>query len=98
MNEYREFVKERLDSREMLEQLAEEASELAQAALKMIRAYGMSKNTTRTKPGEAAAGIVEEIGDVMMLVDMLDLYDINTAGNPKWKRWAVSLGWVEETQ
>lgn len=35
---YRDYILDKLDERTLLEQLAEEASELSQAALKLIRA------------------------------------------------------------
>ena len=44
--DYRDFIKHKLDMRTLLEQLAEEASELSQASLKLIRAKGLSNNST----------------------------------------------------
>ena len=43
---YRDYILDKLDERTLLEQLAEEASELSQAALKLIRAKGLSENIT----------------------------------------------------
>ena len=58
-----EFIREHLDERDILEQLAEEATELAQAALKMIRACG-HKNPTPVTPEEAYIDIIKECADI----------------------------------
>lgn len=92
---YRDYVMTTLGSRDLLEQLAEEAAELAQAALKMIRAYGLNGNACRCTPSEASDSLVEEIGDVEMLTDLLGLGAADTGDNPKWERWARSLGMEE---
>lgn len=60
MNEYAKYVREELASRDMLEQVAEEASELSQAALKLIRAYKLSGNPTPMDSGEAVKNFCEE--------------------------------------
>ena len=44
----RSYVLKNTDRRTLLEQLAEEASELSQAALKLIRAEKLSDNPTTT--------------------------------------------------
>lgn len=44
--EDKRYVLEHIDRRTLLEQLAEEAAELSQAALKLIRAEGLSNNPT----------------------------------------------------
>ena len=46
MNKYKEYVLSVLSERELLKQLAEEAAELSQVALKSICAEGLSNNTT----------------------------------------------------
>lgn len=43
---YIKYIRKNLSEREILEQLAEEASELSQAALKAIRALKLSSNPT----------------------------------------------------
>lgn len=85
------IVRARLTTRDLLEQLAEECAELAQAALKVIRANGMSANATPITAQSAYSKIVEESGDVLMLLDLLRLADIDTSDNPKWERWAARL-------
>ena len=51
MSDYKDdklYVLQHLDRRTLLEQLAEEAAELSQAALKAIRAEELSNNPTPT--------------------------------------------------
>jgi hypothetical protein len=62
--EYIRIVRAHLGEREILEQIAEEASELAQAALKCIRAMESSKNPTTLSLTAASADLVEEYGDL----------------------------------
>lgn len=92
---YRAYVKKHIDSRDALEMLAEECAELGKAALKAIRAYGLSENPTPVTQEQALADMVEETGDVLVVLDLLDLADVYTACNPKWKRWAIRLGMPE---
>lgn len=46
MNKYAEYIMNTLTARELLEQLAEECSELSKASLKLIRALELSENAT----------------------------------------------------
>ncbi len=89
---YRDYVRLKVCSRDLLEQLAEESSELAQAALKLIRADGMSDNPTPVTSCKAMMDLFEEVGDVMMLWDVLGLAGVETSTNEKWERWALRLG------
>lgn len=59
-----EYIAEHLSEEDLLCQIAEEASELAQAALKRRRAITQT-NPTPTTPEAAMADIIEEYGDVM---------------------------------
>lgn len=95
---YRDFVRLKVCSRDLLEQLAEESSELAQAALKLIRADGMSENQTPVTSYKAMMDLFEEVGDVMMLWDVMGLANVETNDNEKWKRWAVRLGMEEANE
>lgn len=81
-----------LDARTLLEQLAEEASELAQAALKLIRAADYSNNPTPITLQEAEVGLDEELHDVLAVASLLGIIDYDDDENPKWKRWAERLG------
>lgn len=88
----------KLGTRERLEALAEEAAELSQAALKMIRAYrlGEKVNPTPLTPEEALENLFEEIADVELAAEMLvDTYvnrgKIEKIKEEKRKRWAKRL-------
>lgn len=75
--------------------LAEEACELAQAALKWKRTFKTSNNPTPVTRQEALDNINEEICDVLMYFVVMG-YPIESLiarahNNPKWKRWAERL-------
>lgn len=97
LEEAQEYVKSHLDDRTKLEQLAEEAAELSQAALKLIRAKGMSDNATPIDKEKALDNVKEEIIDVLMCVKAcgFDFGDIGVMevmeNSPKWLRWAERL-------
>lgn len=92
MNEHKNFIKARLDRRTLLEQLAEEAAELSQAALKCIRAEKMSDNPTPVPLEDAVWNLNEEVYDVLAVAELLNLVpDGTTVNNPKWKRWAMRI-------
>lgn len=86
-----------LDERTRMEQLAEEAAELAQAALKCIRALGETRNGTPVSYREARINMESEGIDVMNSLcavfgveqfdDMVDY----VAESDKWSRWAGRL-------
>ena len=89
------IIRAHLDDDEVLTQLAEEAAELAQAALKLRRAI-TGKNPTPINEGYALQGLLGEIADVNACVAcasfsnkdygvMLDLRDY------KLERWATRL-------
>ena len=71
MNAY-EVIWEHLTQAELLAQLAEEAVELAHAALKLRRVYD-GNNPTPVQQAEALANIKEEIADVTLLISVLGL-------------------------
>ena len=66
-----DFIKGHTTERELLEQLAEECSELAQASLKMIRAKGLSGNVTPVTKEEATAELWNEARDVIGVIYIL---------------------------
>lgn len=102
---YKDYILDKLDERAMLEQLAEEASELSQAALKLIRAKGLSENVTPKMKGKVTQNLAEEMldcGIVMALLCHKDakimkavLYSEDVANSSKWKRWAERLGYCK---
>ena len=68
---YRDYILDKLDERTLLEQLAEEASELSQAALKLIRAKGLNNNNTPVGEQEAMLSLALEYMDLLMVYSML---------------------------
>lgn len=64
------YVKENVDFKERLAQLAEEATELAKAALKYRRTLD-DENPTPVSKDEAFKNLVEEIDDVALCLDTL---------------------------
>lgn len=102
---YKDYILDKLDERTLLEQLAEEASELSQAALKLIRAKGLNENVTPKTEESVMINLTEEMLDCSMVMALLCFRDkkIMTAvldgsdigDTPKWKRWAERLGYEE---
>lgn len=70
----------------MYAQLAEEAAELAQAALKMVRIYH-GTNPTPVKLGEAMEMIREEYTDIVHCATYLNISVDYEQINRKDKRW-----------
>lgn len=93
MNKYQEYILSVLSERELLEQLAEETAELSQAALKCIRAEGLSNNTTPISAGQARTNLQEEFSDVLAVAELLELVDCQDA--KKLQRWAERLGYKD---
>ena len=97
--DYRDFILEKLDERTLLEQLAEEASELSQAALKLIRAKELSNNVTPRTEQEVTQNLVEEILDCNLVMSLLCRKDrklvISMPKINKHKRWAERLGYKD---
>lgn len=86
-----------LPDRDLLEQLAEESAELSQAALKLIRAHGMSQNPTPISEDKALASLKEEVNDVLIILVILGLADQSAVHDwRKLVRWAVRIQEAEE--
>lgn len=82
-----------LPDRDLLEQLAEESAELSQAALKLIRASGMSQNPTPISKDEALASLKEEANDVLMVLEILGLANQGAVHD-----WRKLVRWAERIQ
>ena len=81
-----------LPYRDLLEQLAEESAELSQAALKLIRAQGMSQNPTPISEDEALDSLKEEANDVLIVLKVLGFVDQSAVRDwHKLVRWAKRL-------
>ena len=91
-----EIVQEHLDQEEILTQFAEEAAELAQAVLKLRRAYS-GINPTPVTPEEAYQSVLEEIADVSNCITALgfdraiDRLKVSGIACEKMDRWAERL-------
>ena len=80
----------------MLRQMAEECSELAQAALKYIRA---ARKETPMRIDEAIEHLTEEIADVRLMIDAVsatvlserDVDDVQAIKEQKLDRWKTRL-------
>ena len=97
MNKYAKYIRNKLSNQELLEQLAEECSELAKASLKMIRTSGMSANITPITRREAYDNFIEEQNDVVSVLWVLtrDERYAYIDEYPKYERWAKRLGYKE---
>lgn len=91
-----DIVREKLEYSELLAQLAEEAAELAQAALKLRRALSKT-NPTPVSVGEAVDNVLDELADVAVCVDALrfngptESRRIAGIAEVKMSRWATRL-------
>ena len=86
------YVQNKLSRRDLYEMLAEEAAELSQAALKVIRAEGMSGSITLVSAEEAHANLNEEVVDVLVVLAALNVEIFNAKlADAKAQRWADRL-------
>ena len=88
------YIRSRLDTGELLSQLAEECAELGKAALKLRRTYN-STNPTPVTRSQAAQNLAEEIADVTLIFEALRLdpseQAYETIRELKAARWASRL-------
>ena len=92
------YIRDQLPDEELLAQLAEEATELAHAALKMRRAMD-GKNPTPVRISEAWAKLQEEVADVLLSLQVLDIntndQEYRHTMDTKLDRWAGRLRQAE---
>ena len=79
-----------LPTAELLAQMAEEAAELAQAALKLRRVID-GTNPTPVTYREAWDNLVEELGDITICAMELDVSPDQVAMQKKVERWRKRL-------
>ena len=88
------YIKSHVSKKELLAQLAEEATELAHSALKYRRALD-DENPTPVSRNEAFKNLIEEIDDVALLLEPLALkwrIEFNSGSREKkLKRWVERL-------
>ncbi|MGN1129236.1 MAG: hypothetical protein ACI4T6_09850 [Candidatus Flemingiibacterium sp.] len=94
-----EYIAANLSDEDILCQIAEEASELSKAALKLRRAI-TGTNPTPVSARKAAADLMEEYGDTVVASvayfikhDLIDrkYVDILEKSNAKYSRWAQRI-------
>ena len=95
-----EIILQKAGREEILAQLAEECTELAQAALKYRRALMAGKNPTPVKPYQALWQLQEEMADVDVCVralglSFLDEYVLGVSAD-KRARWRERLEEAEK--
>lgn len=83
-----EYISENLSIAARYEQLAEEASELSQAALKMAR-IERDENPTSTNYCDALSNLYEEYADVLVASSSICIPHkvVDMIGQSKIKRW-----------
>lgn len=93
MNPKREIV-EKIGQAAVLEQLAEEAAELAQSALKMARII-RGENLTPVTAASAFDSLFEEVGDVRLCISVMEEmyggFDTKEPEEKKLLRWQNRL-------
>lgn len=98
----KDYVLDKVPVWELLAQVAEEATELAHAALKARRVFDIG-NPTPISLEEAYDQLEEEIGDLLLCLEMLG-YDLKELGlfraqmDDKLQRWADRLGKAQEEE
>ena len=94
-----EYIAENLSDEDILCQIAEEAAELAQAALKLRRAITQT-NPTPVTAEKAVVNLVEEYGDTVVAMTAYymkhgaideKVADILVQSYPKYSRWAQRI-------
>lgn len=83
-------VKDYLTVAAIYEQLAEEASELSQAAIKMSRII-RGENPTPINEDEAIGNVIEEYNDVVLCARILNVGDDDDVLSYKLNRWCDRL-------
>jgi NTP pyrophosphatase (non-canonical NTP hydrolase) len=84
------LIREKIPMTELMAGLAEEASELAQAALKLRRCYD-GTNPTPADPDAQYERFLEEIGDTELYIDQLSVNrqvidDYKSMKQERWQR------------
>lgn len=87
-------IREEVPADDIYKNLAEEACELAQAALKMCRVESKT-NPTPVTVEEARAKLIEEFTDVLNIAKVLALTPNWSIGEAKLKRWCRRLDEVK---
>ena len=81
------YVRKHLDTYDILDQLAEEAAELSQAALKLKRAMKRT-NPTAVSLMDANNNLIEEYSDVCNVANVMGISADHDICKAKMQRWA----------
>ena len=94
MDDKFQFIRQKLSCADQLAQLAEEATELAHAALKLERVV-RGTNPTPVTQIEATVKLCEETADVLNCLEVLNIWpgteSINIIQSEKMERWVERL-------
>lgn len=90
------YIRNHTNMLDALVALAEEASELNQAALKLARAEKLVKHPTPVSGTEALDNLIEEYTDVVLCAKTLNLHVNGSLLCEKAERWAQRLEEVEQ--
>ncbi len=92
-----DYIANNISELAVLMALAEEASELSKAAMKVARAKGLLDNPTPISVEQAEASLIEEYNDLLNCVVMLNKVSGLTVSentvlrDSKYRRWAVRI-------
>jgi hypothetical protein len=89
-----ETISSKYETKTLLDQLAEEATELAHAALKASRIM-RGENPTPVTPHEAESMVIEEWTDLCLVADVIGLNLDEDIYDAKLKRWQSRLSEVK---
>lgn len=98
-----EYIAENISELAALIALAEEATELSKAAMKLARAKGLLDNPTPISVEKAEADLIEEYNDVINCIDVLGemsslaVEDMDTRIQ-KCRRWAERIKMQKDTK
>lgn len=80
------YIRANISQEALLEMLAEEATELAKAALKLARIH-RCENPTPVSSDQATSELLEEWSDVLLCGDILQLMNYPAMSEMKLERW-----------
>ena len=92
-----DYISKNISELAVLMALAEEASELSKAAMKLARAKGLLDNPTPISVAQAENDLIEEYNDLLNCIVMLNKVSGLTVSentvlrDSKYRRWAVRI-------
>ena len=92
-----DYISKNISELAVLMALAEEASELSKAAMKVARAKGLLDNPTPISVAQAENDLIEEYNDLLNCIVMLNKVSGLTVSentvlrDSKYRRWAIRI-------